>query len=536
MILLILFASRVTTTTTTTTSYQPIEIPPLPRPHTPEDPQQYPLLDLSLPKHLSKFPLEFPNGTRATFRADPRRHSPDPDAASDSDSETCGNGWKMLSHDRLPARNDISNLEDAIDRYTRKRSLGTPMTRTKSIDIVLDDLDSNFSRVPPRKKVRGITLDFGRASQQTGPLSPLPSPGGSPTPEVVWPDTIVEDHSPAIAPIQPDLSLVTLMTLPNLVSHFTALPPALQSHVLLSLIRRSTLPVIRTVYSVVAPAMTRNFLSLLPPELAVQVLSYLPTGALTRASRVCKSWRNLIDSEAHVWSDKLKAAGLWFGGVTEEAFVRAVRARRHRLGLPAPDGLSLPHPFKVLLKSRHLTRTRWVKNPEPRRVSFPAHGNAVVTCLLFSHGRIISASDDHSIQVFDPNTGALMNTLSGHSGGVWALAAARNTLVSGSTDRTVRIWDLTTGRCKHVFGGHSSTVRCLSIVKPEWIDVSLPDGRVVSEKWPKRPLIVTGSRDHTLRVWNLPREDEKEYRCFGADETEGDPADVCSRLNLLIHY
>ena len=79
--------------------------------------------------------------------------------------------------------------------------------------------------------------------------------------------------------------------------------------------------------------------------------------------------------------------------------------------------------------------------------------------------------------------GELVCSLEGH-GGVWALAACKDTLVSGSTDRTVRIWDLATGKCTRVFGGHTSTVRCLSIVKPELIDVER-DGVVTPEKWPK---------------------------------------------------
>jgi F-box and WD-40 domain protein CDC4 len=57
----------------------------------------------------------------------------------------------------------------------------------------------------------------------------------------------------------------------------------------------------------------------------------------------------------------------------------------------------------------------------------------------------------------------------------------------------------------------------LAIVKPEWVDVEDEDGNVRKEKWPKRPLIVTGSRDHSLRVWDLPRPNEPEHRSEGFD-------------------
>ena len=160
------------------------------------------------------------------------------------------------------------------------------------------------------------------------------------------------------------------------------------------------------------------------------------------------------------------------------------------------------------------------------RLTFAAHGGAVVTCLLFSHNRIISASDDHSIHVYCPTTGKQLRSLEGHEGGVWALAATKDMLVSGSTDRTVRVWNLANGRCTHVFGGHTSTVRCLAIVKPEWLDIEIEGGGIKREKWPKRSMIVTGSRDHSLRVWTLPRPDDKEYMCYGADDSEGDPVEV----------
>jgi F-box and WD-40 domain protein CDC4 len=143
-------------------------------------------------------------------------------------------------------------------------------------------------------------------------------------------------------------------------------------------------------------------------------------------------------------------------------------------------------------------------------LSFPVHGQSVVTCLIFSRDRIISASEDSSIKVYSPATGALLHSLEGHEGGVWALAASKDTLVSSSTDRTIRIWNLSSGACTHVFGGHEATVRCLVIVKPEWIDVG--GGATQREKWPKRSLIVTGSRDKSLRVWDLPREGDAEFK------------------------
>lgn len=166
---------------------------------------------------------------------------------------------------------------------------------------------------------------------------------------------------------------------------------------------------------------------------------------------------------------------------------------------PFPTG-HYTHPFKILYRRRFLTRRNWATK-EPASVTFACHANNVVTCLQFDKDKIVSASDDHSINVFDTRTGATKAHLDGHEGGVWALQYIGNILVSGSTDRTVRVWDLERGKCTHVFVGHTSTVRCLQIVEPENVNPD-PHGEPIWE--PPYPLIVTGSRDWSLRVWKLP--------------------------------
>ena len=152
------------------------------------------------------------------------------------------------------------------------------------------------------------------------------------------------------------------------------------------------------------------------------VLSYLPFSTLACASRVSRAWQAIIDSDPVLWRDLLKSTKIWFGGDSETSFANSIYARhRHeqRASSFVPNPLPLPHPYKMLFKSRLLTHTRWVSNPDPKHISFPAHGSSVVTCLISSHGRIISASDDHSIRIRHLFT-ELVRSLEGHEGGVWA--------------------------------------------------------------------------------------------------------------------
>ncbi|KAJ3191582.1 SCF ubiquitin ligase complex subunit cdc4, partial [Irineochytrium annulatum] len=161
------------------------------------------------------------------------------------------------------------------------------------------------------------------------------------------------------------------------------------------------------------------------------------------------------------------------------------------------DSTHIPHFYKNLYRRHHAMRQNWLHG-RCKTISFPGHGQNVVTCLQFDNDKIVSGSDDHTIHIYDCNNGTLRRKLNGHDGGVWALQYWNDSLVSGSTDRTVRVWDMDTGVCTHLFEGHTSTVRCLMIVPPSPTDIP---GAPLE---PSMPLIVTGSRDATLRVWRLP--------------------------------
>lgn len=169
------------------------------------------------------------------------------------------------------------------------------------------------------------------------------------------------------------------------------------------------------------------------------------------------------------------------------------------IGLPS---LRKMHLFKSLYQRHHLIRKSWMEvEMKPKHIAFRAHQRHVVTCLQFDTDKILTGSDDTNINVYDTKTGALRNRLEGHEGGVWALQYEGNTLVSGSTDRSVRVWDIEKGKCTQVFQGHTSTVRCLVILKPTKVGETL-DGRPIM--MPTEDLIITGSRDSSLRVWKLP--------------------------------
>jgi WD40 repeat protein len=72
--------------------------------------------------------------------------------------------------------------------------------------------------------------------------------------------------------------------------------------------------------------------------------------------------------------------------------------------------------------------------------------------------KIVSASYDKTVRVWDAATGDCEQTMTGHTN--WVLSAAFSPegqkIVSASADKTVRIWDAATGDCEQTMTGHTS--------------------------------------------------------------------------------
>lgn len=222
---------------------------------------------------------------------------------------------------------------------------------------------------------------------------------------------------------------------------------------------------VRHMMQVIEPQFQRDFISLLPRELALNVLSYLEPKDLLRASETCRSWRFLAEDNL-LWKEKCKEVGI-------------LEIPKKKGSPRSPGGVS---PWKVAYMRHHMIEMNWRSKPIKPPKMLKGHDDHVITCLQFCGSRIVSGSDDNTLKVWSVTTGKCLRTLVGHTGGVWSSQMSGNTIISGSTDRTLKVWDIETGVCKHTLCGHTSTVRCMH----------LHGNKVVS-----------GSRDATLRIWNI---------------------------------
>jgi WD40 repeat protein len=86
-----------------------------------------------------------------------------------------------------------------------------------------------------------------------------------------------------------------------------------------------------------------------------------------------------------------------------------------------------------------------------------------------------------TIKIWNPNSGALLYTLTGHTIGLMTLATLPNgNLASGSADSTVKIWNPNTGSLLCTLSGHKGYV---------WTLATLTNGNLASGSVHPDPII-----------------------------------------------
>ncbi|KAI8918284.1 WD40-repeat-containing domain protein [Powellomyces hirtus] len=279
---------------------------------------------------------------------------------------------------------------------------------------------------------------------------------------------------------------------------FATAPRPLRPLILDGLLDNCCLPQLSYMAGALGPLLRVDFISNAPTEIAIGILQYLDAKSLCHAARTCSSWRKLADDDI-IWHR-----------MCEQHIDR--KCKKCGWGLPLLDNKRRNH-----LLGKRSSSARRAEDTQSRidggsndlavkrmKVGPPEEATAVPTAATTPIPRTDEVATRRPCKrpwkeiyaerlVVERNwrSGTFARTeLLGHTDSVMCLHydESKSLLVTGSYDYTIRVWDTDTMQCIKVLTGHTRCVR----------GIQMDDNKMVS-----------GSMDRTLRIWNL-----KTFQCI----------------------
>ncbi|MHC4534640.1 MAG: GLUG motif-containing protein, partial [Planctomycetota bacterium] len=171
------------------------------------------------------------------------------------------------------------------------------------------------------------------------------------------------------------------------------------------------------------------------------------------------------------------------------------------LGLGSLDAAAYSPDGKYIATAGSLGAFLWDAETGALVRTFLGHTGGVLTVAFSPDGmRVLTGSFDDTAKLWDAETGQEIRTFGGHTGSVYSVAFSPDgtRILTGSADWTAnwtaKLWDVETGQEIRTFGGHTGVVYSLAFS---------PDGMRV----------LTGSYDETAKLWDA--ETGQEIRTFG---------------------
>ncbi|KAK2460534.1 hypothetical protein APHAL10511_007004 [Amanita phalloides] len=263
--------------------------------------------------------------------------------------------------------------------------------------------------------------------------------------------------------------------------------------------------------------------AILPREVSLKILGYLDATSLCRAAQVARRWRALADDdvlwrgicEQHI-GQKCKKCG-WGLPILEKN-----RTYRLQPSSPCPtsplgpptsahstslllrrDGDESINHFSRPAKRQRLESDRCLQSSQralPGTLKSNTESSSALVVPTLPGQQAKSSVTRPWKDVYSERLTVERNwrrgrctvrVLKGHTDGVMCLQFNDNlshpafpVLITGSYDRTVRVWNLETGAELHCLKGHTRAVRCLQFDEAK---------------------LITGSMDNTIKVWDWRR-------------------------------
>lgn len=179
------------------------------------------------------------------------------------------------------------------------------------------------------------------------------------------------------------------------------------------------------------------------------------------------------------------------------SFMDLSKISLHKYRKPGETHIKLPVKAEKMYKTKISTETFM---PE-------GHVDCISAVAITQDSRrMVSASFDSTLIIWDLNTGRALQVLEGHMGSVndVVILPDEQQCISSSNDNTLRIWNMNTGECQKIIERHSGEVPAIALC---------PEGRHFA----------SASKDGTICLWNLsdyrllkilPIFEDKKTRCI----------------------
>eukprot|EP01132_Coremiostelium_polycephalum_P009027 gene9027-11059_t len=210
-----------------------------------------------------------------------------------------------------------------------------------------------------------------------------------------------------------------------------------------------------------------TFISKLPVEIIVHIVSYLSHSDILNVMLVCSEWY-LVGQEEYLWKS------------VYQSYFQCYPNRD--LILHKTENQSSNH-WREIYRKAVIREKKW--KGENYKESLLIGHTGTVWALHFNEQRIFTGSFDKTAKVWDYKTKKCQYTLSGHYYPVQCLDFDKEYMVTGSLDNSIRLWNLDKGVCQGILTNHAHNfdVFCLQFHQHNYL--------------------ISGSSDSTVKIWNL---------------------------------